>query len=251
MRPSKTYRRTSKLTWAVWGVAQLAGKTVYLFLLLFSANNGRSTLFAYLTALTVPSQKMGPVTLHTLIAHETPILSSCRQSSWISPRFSALQYRLFWKLTANIRETRPLPIETLSVDLLHCAQDWKTQFKKCILAVGSCSFKAWTAVFVCGRSCDNCVALLADVFATLIAWSSLLRDFRGGVSIVGQISSNFSSVSTVDFSLASCLAVILLFLGLLTTSNILRFLWSGFPGNWQRNFLRRFQADLCLQDSYN
>lgn len=167
--------------------------------------------FTYLTTLNFPSQKMDPFKLHTLISHETPILSSYRESSWISPRFSALQYRLFWEFTANVRKTRTHPIKTLSMDLLHCAQDWRNQFQKSILAAGSYSFKAWTAVFVCGRSCDNCVALRADVFATLIAWSNGLRDFLGEVSIIGWISSNFSSVSRDDFCLVSCLAAILLF----------------------------------------
>ena len=155
-------------------------------LLLFWPSIGRRMLFTYLTALTVPSPKMGLFTFLSLIAHETPILSSCRQSSWISPRFSALQYRLFWKFTANVRKTRSHPIETLSLDLLHCAQDWRNQFKKCILAAGSCSFKAWTAVFLCGRNSDNCVALRADVFATFIAWSNCLRDFLVKFQLQGE-----------------------------------------------------------------
>jgi hypothetical protein len=160
-------------------------------LLLFWAKYGRSMFFTYLTALTVPSPKMGPVSLHTLVAHETPILSSRKQSSWISPRFSALQCRLFWKFTANVRKPRPHPIETLSIDLVHCAQDWRNQFQKRILAAGFYSIKTGTAVLICGRSCDNCVALRADVFATLIAWASRFRDFLGEVSIIGQISSQF------------------------------------------------------------
>jgi hypothetical protein len=179
-------------------------------LLLFWAKNGRSMLFTYLTALNVSPQTMGPFTLHALTAHETSVLSPFRHSSWISPRFSAFHYRLFWKFTANVRKTRPHPIETWSLDLLHCVQDWRNQFKKCILGAGSCSFKRWTAVFVCGRSSDNYVALHAEVFAPLTAWSNRLRDFLGEVSIIGQISSNFSSVNRDYFCLSSCLAAILL-----------------------------------------
>jgi hypothetical protein len=147
----------------------LLEKPCAFFLLLFWAKNGRSMLFTYLTELAVPSQTMGPVTLHVLIAHETSISSPYRQSSWIRPRFSAFQDRLFWKFNANVRKIRPHPIEIRSLDLLHYAQDWRNQFKKCILGAGSCSFKAWAAIFVCGRSSDNCVALRTDVFATLTA----------------------------------------------------------------------------------
>ena len=170
---------------------------------------------------------MGPVTLHTLTVRETPILSSCRQSSWISPLFSALQYRMFWEFTANVRKTRHRLIETLTVELFQCVQDWRNQFQKCIFEAANYSFKVGTAVFVCGRSCDNCIAPHADVFATLIAWASRLRDFLVEASIIGRISFNVSSVSTVDFNLASCLVASLLFFGLLTTLYILCLLGSG------------------------
>ena len=149
---------------------------------------------------------MCSVTPSTLVAHEPPILSSCRRSSWINTRFSSLQHRLFWEFTVNVGKTMPRPVETLSTDLLHCAQDWRNEFQICILSAGSCSVGKRTALFLCGRSCANFVALRADFF---IPRASPLRDFLGDLPLTNIV--RFLSVNTADFCLAFCLPVVLLF----------------------------------------
>lgn len=82
---------------------------------------------------------------------------------------------------------------------------------KRILATGSCSSKAWATVVLYGCSFDNFVTFRADVFTTLVSRASRLSGFRGEVSSLAWIAANFSSVSTVHSSLASCLAALLLF----------------------------------------
>jgi len=43
--------------------------------------------------------------------------------------------------------------------------------QKCILATGSCSFKAWTTIALQGHSRISFLAFRADVFATLVSWA--------------------------------------------------------------------------------
>jgi hypothetical protein len=87
------------------------------------------------------------ITLHALVSHETPILSSCRQSSWISPRFSALQYRLFWELTSPCEEGQDSSEKNTDCgSTCPSCTDRRNQLQKHFLVTILRSFNAWTTV---------------------------------------------------------------------------------------------------------
>jgi hypothetical protein len=54
--------------------------------------------------------------------------------------------------------------------LLHRVQTEETDYVS-ILATGSRSFQAWTAVVTQGHKCDNSVAISAEVFEIFVSWA--------------------------------------------------------------------------------
>jgi hypothetical protein len=104
----------------------------------------------------------------TACTHRTPntnFFSMKRWSSWTSPGFSALQYRLFWEFTSPRKENQD-SLEKITNCGSTCPSytDWRNQLQKCIFATGTCSFKAWSTNILHAHSCNSFVAFRPDVF---------------------------------------------------------------------------------------
>lgn len=86
---------------------------------------------------------------------------------FVSPGFSLLHY---WLLR---RENQASLEEDAKVDQFLIVYRLRNRFKECVLATGSCFFKAWTTTALHGRSCNNFVAPHADIFVT-VSWTEKL-----------------------------------------------------------------------------
>jgi hypothetical protein len=97
--------------------------------------------------------------------HKTSIFFVMKRES-VSPGFSLLHY---WLLH---RENQASSEENAKVDQFLIVYRLKNQFKGCVLATGSCFFKAWTTTALNGCSC-NFVAPHAGIFVT-VSWTEKL-----------------------------------------------------------------------------
>jgi predicted permease len=121
--------------------------------------------------------------------------------------------------------------------------DQRNQFQKFILAIGSCSFKAWTIVVLHGCSFYSFVTLHIDVLKTPVSHTSCLRDILGETSSLAPLASIVSSVSTVHFLSGFSYSNDPAVFSLLTRKFILCLLITDSLGNMHWNFLQHFLAD--------
>jgi len=80
--------------------------------------------------------------------------SSWRGSSWTTPGFSALQYRMFLEFTSPRNENQASLQKNTKCGSTSSYTDWRNKLQKCILATESYTFKVWTTAVLHGRSCN-------------------------------------------------------------------------------------------------